>query len=244
METFYRKFTTVRFKSWFLDEARFKGFERLFRATNPNLPRYVAGQLYQNRLGPNLGKSIKQGLNPINPTLDIGTLEPNDPQAATVAYQPRATFASPRPSPNDLIANTEYLTGVMWTKKPVLVKITPLSFDQHTLHLFTTWRFGFSPKDYAVKNDTARFDIQRNKLINQVEGANEPIILVKDNDKYKLLEGYHRTMLNLLCPHDDSRGAPPDQIELLKQGNLNGIDFTKWLPVIIKAYVGTKTNAL
>lgn len=244
MERFYRKFTTVRFKSWFLDEARFKGFERLFRATNPNLPRYVASQLYQNRLGPNLGRSIKQGFNPISKTVDMPSDNQNDPLAATVAYQPKDTFVSPRPSPNEMIANTAYLKGVIWTKKPILVKITPLSFDNNTLNLFKTWHFGFSPKDHAVRNDTARFDIQRNKLVDQSEGENEPIILVKENDKYKLLEGYHRTMLNLLCPHDDTRGAPPDQIELLRQGNVNHVDFTKWLPVTIKAYVGKRENSV
>lgn len=230
----------MKFKDWLMKEIRFKGFERLFRASNPNLPKYVANQIYQNRLGPNLGNSIEKGFSPISQTIYVNPAHSYGPLASTIEYNPQSNFSSPRPSPSDMISNAKYLEGISWTKRPIVIKITPLSFDDQTLHLFKNWRFGFAPKDFVVKNDSARFDIQRKKLTQQLEGENEPLILVKVDGKYKLLEGYHRAMLNLLCPHDDTRGAPPDQIELLKNNNLRSLDFTKWLPVSVKAYIGTK----
>lgn len=227
----------MNFKDWFiLNELRYKGFQRQFLASNPSLPRYVANQLYQNKLSPSLGNSIKLQINPIAQTVDF---DPSgDQKHSTIDYK---FNSKPRLSPSNLLSNTDYLKGIVWTKKPTVVKLSPLSFDDNTLHLFKLWRFGFSPKDYAVHNDTERFNIQRNQLLSQPEGENEPIVLIYDNGKYKLVEGYHRTMVRLLCAHDDTKGAPPEQIELLKSGNINKLDFNQWQPVLVKAYVGNKT---
>jgi len=135
------------------------------------------------------------------------------------------------------------LKDIVWEKRPRTIEVGPLDFDQGTLGLFLQWRFGFAPKNQLVRNDTNRFAVQRKKLIDQIAGDNEPIIIVKEGNKYRLLEGYHRTMIFLLWPYQDVPGAPPDQIEILeKGGDPNMLDFAKWLRVPIKAYIGTKSG--
>lgn len=236
----------MNFKNWLneeeirTDEARMKGFYRQFRQANPHLPRYVADQIYSNKLGPELSRSIK-GYTAVMPTVIQPQSPPLDPLGATVDYVPHET---PRVSPGDLM-NKDFLRGVQWSKKPQVVQLSPLDFDENTLNLFLQWRFGFSPKDNVVRNDTERFEIQRKKLMDKLTQDNEPIVLVKDGNKYRLLEGYHRTMTYLLWPQAEQPGAPPDQIQMLQGGgDPKMLDLSKWMRVPIKAYIGVKQLAV
>lgn len=237
----------MNFKEWIrreeirTDEARMKGFHRQFLQANPHLPRYVANQIYSNKLGPELSRSIK-GYAAIMPTV----IQPQSPDfndlGATVDYIPQAE--TPRISPGDLM-NKDFLRGVQWAKKPQMVELSPLDFDENTLNLFLQWKFGFSPKDNMVRNDTERFEIQRKKLMDKINQDNEPIVLVKEGNKYRLLEGYHRTMTYLLWPQSDQPGAPPEQIQILQSGgDPKALDFSKWMRVPIKAYIGIKKLAV
>lgn len=57
------------------------------------------------------------------------------------------------------------------------------------------------------------------------------------------MEGWHRTMNYLVFDHNETIGAPQDQIEILKNGgDIRQIDFSKWRPVPISAFVGIKNN--
>lgn len=228
----------MNFKEWLkIDEARLKGFQKHFLRTHPHIPPYVAHQIYTNRLGPELSKSIKN-YKIIAPTVIQSKFNP-DPEK-TVDFVP--TAISPMLSPNDLL-NNEILKNVIWDKKPKMVELCPLDFEEGTLNLFLQWRFGFSPKDHLVRNDSNRFDIQKQKLIDRIENDNEPIVLIKIGNKYKLLEGYHRTMTYLLWPHQETPGAPLSQIAMLEKGeDPRKLDLTKWLRVPIKAYIGTKSE--
>jgi hypothetical protein len=144
-----------------------------------------------------------------------------------------------------MISGNQYLNEIVWPSKPTIVNLSPLDFDPTTLSVFINWRFGFSPKNHAVRNDSQRFDVQRQLLKAQQEGDNEPVIAIKEGNKYKLFEGFHRTMMMLLSPDDNSKGAPQDQIEILKQKeNTQNLDFSRWTPVPIKMYVGSKKQTI
>ncbi|MDF2422456.1 MAG: hypothetical protein OPY06_05545 [Nitrosopumilus sp.] len=163
---------------------------------------------------------------------------PVDPLGPTIDHI--SVDGPAKPSPNDLL-NKDFLKDIQWEKKPRVIEIGPLDFDENTLGLFLRWKFGFDPKDDKVRDDSNRFDIQRQQLANRIKEDNEPVIIVKEGNKYRLLEGYHRTMTYLIWPHEDQPGAPPEQIEILKAGgNPQLLDFSKWSRVPIKAYIGIK----
>lgn len=229
----------MKFKEWLnIDEARLKGFQKQFLRMHPNMPSYVAHQIYTNRLGPALSKSINK-YDQIKPTI----LSPQSPKRSLAATVDHDSFVmgSPRPSPNELL-NDEFLKSIKWEKKPKVIELSPLDFDQSTLGLFLKWRFGLSPKDNLVRNDSNRFDVQRKMLADRIKEDNEPIILIKDGNKWKLLEGYHRTMTYLLWPHEPQPGAPPDQLSFLEKGEDDKLDLTRWTRVPIKAYIGIKSE--
>jgi hypothetical protein len=231
------------FKDWLkLNEVRFKGLHRQFVNSHPEIPKYVGNQIYQNRIVPDFSKALKSHSASINANPYSPSYSNEDPNLApTVAYQANTPENTPRPSPAGMLSGNQYLNDIVWPPRPIVTNVSPLDFDQATLSIFINWRFGFSPKNHAVRNDSQRFDVQRQLLKAQQEGDNEPVIAIKEGDKYKLFEGFHRTMMLLLSPDDNTKGAPEDQIELLRQkGSLENLDFSRWTPVPIKMYVGSK----
>jgi hypothetical protein len=229
----------MNFKEWLdINEARLKGFQKQFLRMHPNMPAYVAHQLYTNKLGPALAKSIKN-YDAVRPTI-LAPQSPVGPLSPTVDHD-SFVVSSPMPSPHELL-NDEFIKSIQWEKKPKVIELSPLDFDEGTLGLFLRWRFGFAPKDNLVRNDSNRFDVQRQMLADRIKEDNEPIILVKDGNKWRLLEGYHRTMTYLLWPHEPQPGAPPDQMAVLEKGDDNKLDLTKWARVPIKAYIGIKSE--
>ena len=135
----------------------------------------------------------------------------------------------------------DLISGVRWTPKPVPVTVSPMSFTQETLDIFFRWKFGLNPNDKQVRNDTERFATQGKMAAERPEGSNEPVIMIREGNKYKLIEGFHRTMSYLLSAHDPNKGAPADQIRFLQQGgNVFDLDLKKWQPVKINAYVGVR----
>lgn len=229
----------MRFKEWLeLDESRFKGFQRQFRQSHPEIPDYVAKQFYYNRLSPHFGRMVQDYSAQVGSTVATPSADPNvDPRIAPTVLKTQTAVGSV-PSPIDVINGNDFLKDIFWMKKPAIVHVTPLDFDRTTLNLFLQWRFGFSPKDAAVRNDTHRFDVQRQMLMKQQEGKNEPVVMIKYGNQFKLIEGYHRTMLRLLSPHDPQKGAPPDQVQILQSGDLRQIDLSRWNPVPLRAYIG------
>lgn len=229
----------MKFKSWLnIDEARFKGLQRQFFTANPEMPKYVANQIYNSQMGPSFRRTIAMGGN--SPTIAFQP-EKMSHESPTIAFQPqRKVSIGLRQSPSQLSPD---LQGVVWSKTPIVIEVTPLDFDRNTLDLFLEWRFGYAPKNSDVTRDEKRFDFQRRLLQQRELGENEPIVLVKEAGKYRLIDGFHRTMVTLLHPFNDALGAPPDQKELLKNGrDLHSLDFSKWVPVPLKAFVGTKTT--
>lgn len=200
----------MRFSEWLkIDETRFKGFYRQYKQDHPNVPAYVLKQTYTNHMSPGMNRSISK----------------NSPNLNSM--------------PSQLMQKKNAISGVNWNKKPQIVVISPLSFNDETLNIFRVWKFGMKPNDNLVRNDTNRFNIQGQMAAKIPEGENEPIIMVRDGNKFKLIEGFHRVMSYLLSMHSPDAGAPEDHIEYLRSGgDPTKLDFSKWKPVKIKAYLG------
>ena len=97
-----------------------------------------------------------------------------------------------------------------------ILYVNPEDFDEYTIQAFIDREFG-EENTYLVPDDEARMEYQ--KKISKGDGKNEPIVVYKmKNGKYRLLEGWHRTM------------------SLLKLGD-NGEDFKNWDKVKIRAFV-------
>ena len=229
-----REYSQMKFKEWLeLNELRNKGFYRQFVQQNPQMPDHVRKDLYKNRIG----FSLKKMVSPDN-SIDMPTQSWNTVGASPTMGITR-TSASQLPSntPSRII-NAHNLENIQWPKKPSPVQITPLVFDEQTLNMMIQRRFGFKESP-SIRNDANRMATQRNMLPEVPTGDNEPIIMIKNGNKYKLLEGWHRTMTYLVFDHNEHIGAPQDQVELLKNGgDLNNLDFSRWRPVLIKAFIG------
>lgn len=200
-----------------MNEARFKGLQRHYMSQHPDVPKYVANQFYLNKIIPSFKQSIQK---------PSGSHQ-SDPNAETIA-------PSGHTLPSEILHGNEDIEGITWNQKPTQIEIHPLKFDNQTSNIFLHWKFGYAPQDKYVRNDSARFDVQRN-MMQKNTGKNEPVVVLNTGSRLKLMEGFHRTMLFLLS------GAPQDQIEILKNGqDLNGLNFHSWKPVKIWAYVGEK----
>jgi len=206
------------FKAWLaeqeLEEARFKGLQRMFRQEHPDMPRYVQKDLYNTRIGHTLNTIIKKGSDPSQTSSNI----PND--SATKIFKASA------------------FRDATWSKKPEILKgrsgnygITPNDFTMRTRTYFLDRQFGYRVED-RIHNDGQRTAIQKNLMTARGEGNNEPIIVAQTLKGYDLLEGWHRTMNYLL------QGCPPDQAEALQAGLIDRINFGLWKPVQLQAYVG------
>lgn len=206
-----------------LAESRFKGFKRQFVGANPGLPQYVANDLYNNRVGYSLGKRLKKDMGVAPTTGNLG-----DQETTPSRIMPTGVT-------KDILGSHGNFQNITWSK-PMVINISPKDFDEDTLRIFLVRQFGFNPTE-KIRKDAFRTTTQRELLVNR--GANnEPIIVVKNGNKYKLLEGWHRTMSYLVSQ------APPDQIDALKQGDATQLNFARWKKVPIRAYVGEMPNVV
>jgi hypothetical protein len=223
----------MRFKEWLeLSEERFKGLHRMFIGQyGKDIPRPAERDLYQSRVS-----DLMKGIMRRRASNNIGsktTLPMGDSQ--TVDFDPHQWPSTPGQIMNHPEVAT--LKGVQWGKGPMEIQVTPLDFDQETLERFLVRRFGFDNRN-QIRNDAQRMATQNALMNDRGMGSNEPIIVVKQGNKYKLLEGWHRTMAYLIYAQNPNFGAPPDQIELIKNGKMYAVDFTRWKPVRIRAWVG------
>lgn len=227
----------MRFKDWMqLDESRFKGFKRQFQQQYPEIPTYVANQMYQDRFGPQMGQVANHAANVLQQQIMMSDTPPALQQ--TLAHIPPPQ----NQSPTDILSNSgDWLQGVNWIQKPVTITVGPFDFDERTQALFRHFRFGFNPQDDRVRDDSNRHRTQRSLAQFRKAGQNEPIIAIRENGRYRLISGFHRTMSYLLSAHDAKQGAPADQVEILRTGgDIRGLDLNRWRPVPLKAYIGIK----
>jgi hypothetical protein len=98
-----------------------------------------------------------------------------------------------------------------------ILNVNPEDFSDTTVNGFLDRAFG-DEDAYLVPDDKERTKIQRQKAKN--DATNEPVIVVKKDGKYELIEGWHRTMAALLLGD-------------------NGEDMKNWDKVKIRSWVST-----
>ena len=244
----------MKFKEWInLDEVRYGGLWAKWKAAHPNVPDYVLKQMYinhissgmRNEIDPDWQSKKKSNQQSNDPTT---TYLANPPQSSTPSNSQTTTTVGWMPKqpqqanniynnlPSDIMRRRDMLSGISWNKKPQIIDVNPLSFDQRTLKTFLSWQFGYNALNH-VRDDAGRTQTQRQLASQRKDGENEPIIMIDlGQGIYQLIEGFHRTSSYLL------QGAPPDQLELIKNGQTANLDFSKWRPIKIKAYIGRKAN--
>lgn len=226
----------MKFKTW-INETN-KGLVRMFRQQAPNLPKYVAKQVLQNRINP-LWQNTLTAKSPtiLGPTAkypnDQNTETPNA-ETQTMVYgsnQKRPTYSNIKDIFGDKSVSS--ISGNnKWELK--VIEIHPLMFTNDTIQAFLSHNFGSSPDlNNRVKNHSERMKTQSDLALTRTNGSNEPIILVKDNNKYRMQEGWHRLYSYLM-----QFSAPPEEKQKIENGQINQINFNAWKPVKIKAYIG------
>lgn len=231
------------FKNWFnVNELRYKGLWRQFKQDNPNIPVAAAKDIYNNRPAHVMRRMLAAHQHAVAPTTAYMSASTDNP---TTGFQPMSNITVKDSSnlPTQILSHHSY-KDYQWTPKPIVVQVTPNDFSSSTLGIFLARRFGFLT-DNHVRDDANRMKMQGQLMNTRGAGENEPVIMIKrDDNKYDLIEGWHRTMNYLVYDGDDKYGAPNDQIALLKNASMpvNDIDLNKWRPVPIKAWLGTKGN--
>ena len=218
MDELHKEFATMKFKKWIIEELN-KGLVRQFKQQQPNLPNYVAKQVLQNRVAPLFNKTV----NSMSPTISMNTTN------AQIAMSPGAYS-----KPSDMFQDKTVTTiGNNKNWKLQVIEVHPLHFDQETIQSFLSHQFGSSPILSKVKNHDIRMQTQSDLASQRGQGENEPIIVVRNGDKYKMEEGWHRLYSYLM-----NYSAPPEEKQKIDSGNSHTVDLTVWKPVKIKAYVG------
>lgn len=206
------------FKNWIINEIRYKGLYRMWQQKNPEMPKYAQHDLYTHNFGYAMRHLLK---NTDDTSMNQGgyTRDNNSPIPSN---SPDRIFDSKR---------AKEIKDIIWAKKPQIISINPNDIEPETLDIIKYRNFGYKAFE-QIPRDAERTETQR-KLTN-TNGKNEPVIIVKTMTGYKLVEGWHRTMSILL------QGAPPEQLEMVKKGDYSKVDFSKWAPVKINAYIGIK----
>jgi hypothetical protein len=169
-------------------------------------------------------------------------------QPSTVAFSPDLASRGVRRTPDsDLPSNTpsritqaQGLRDYHWEE--LVINVDPSDFVGESLNNWISRHFGY--KEYGVRDDLERTDRQRGRYSTPegapvADGNNEPVIIVREGNKFRLIEGFHRTMWLLLA------GAPEEQRQALMDLRTDPreyLDFDPWREVPIKAFVGTKPS--
>jgi hypothetical protein len=227
----------MKFRDWLMNETRFKGLQRMYqsRFREPDqpdgkrgrytTPPFVVNQMYKATISPKFEKAFGSALShnaSSTPTTPASTVATADSQDQSLVRSPSSLI-----NDNDKIGNAKFM------KKPIVVDLHPLNLDGASLGRIVHFRFGLSPDDERISNDTQRYTTQRQLALSRGEGGNEPIVLIKHNEnEYEIIDGYHRVANYLL------QGAPPEEQALVQSGDFISINFDKWKPVKMMAYVG------
>jgi len=176
------------FKEWLQESSGKNAFNRMVmqHPDYQNLHPYVRGEFVKSSFGSAINSSANRAMNSRNAGQSTQVMQPSE-----------------------FLNNSPYRNRD-WSR-PTIVQITPTMFDNQTLDWFITRCFGLRPLP-DINNDQQRMATQKSKLNQTEPGSNEPIILFQDGDKYKLQEGWHRTMNILLW-----QSASPEQAQILQQ---------------------------
>jgi len=211
------------FSEWvLLRETRFKGLMRQFRQEHPTMPRYVQNDLYSNRVGYAFGKLL-------------GQQQAQAPTAGMDSIQTKPT--SSRGNLPSTVMKLAGMKNIQWSQQSEPLQgssgqgVTPADFTKKTVNYFVHRKFGIRVEK-QIRNDAERMTKQKEIMMKRGQGGNEPVIVIQTKEGFELLEGWHRTMNYLMS------GCPADQLEMIKTGQFQEVDFSKWTPVQVNAFVG------
>jgi hypothetical protein len=198
------------FKNFIMQEQKLKGLFRQFQQEHPNLPQYVQKDMFSNATG-RLNRKIQN--NKFSPS-NGDTVKDYD------NYQYKIDFVK----------------NLKFTKKPKKILISPTNLHPDTLATMQFYRFGY--KRANVINDKERTNTQR-EIASKNVGDNQPVVFVFYENKYYLIEGWHRTQAILLlnAPEEDKQKLQNFYIPI------NQINFSAWEPILINAYIGYTENS-
>lgn len=250
----------MNFKGWFQADEMRKPYRDYMQRMFPDMPPQVRHELGTNTVVPQLKKiagntsgntspierspfkqsQVRRG--PVNSKEAMfGTTvpyvqppEPEPEEDKTISYPAQGN--SPYSSANELIDQDEKIQkfrSAQWPDSPEIITVNLDAFAPRTQDTIKFLRFGFAD-NIPVKRHQQRMGDQEELMKTRGSDEMEPVIVIKQSDGYELLEGWHRVMNYLLS------GASPEEKEALMQGNMSAyeVDYDKWRPVKIKAYVG------
>lgn len=225
----------MKFKNWIVNEIN-KGLARHFQQQNPNLPKYVAKQVLQNRVAPLWRNTIAAK----TPTVELNNTPPKIQAIQQTMLYTQPQESDPRkPTYNSLsdMYKDNSVSSISnnnnWQLQ--VVEVHPLNFTKDTIDAFLSHQFGSSPSlSKGVKNHDERMKTQSSLAGERGEGNNEPIIMIRDGDKFRMQEGWHR-----LYSYLTKFSAPPEEQEKINSGQSHTVDFNVWKPVRVKAYIGS-----
>ena len=109
---------------------------------------------------------------------------------------------------------------------PQKINVNPFDFDQETQQQFLERGFGQVAAQWSP-DDLQRTNTQHKVISSQLPGNNQPVIIIMNQNKYNLIEGWHRTMAILLQ-------GKPEQIQVNDVAN-----WGRWSRVPLQAMVAT-----
>jgi len=118
---------------------------------------------------------------------------------------------------DDIYEQFEDFIDLQWSKKVITVNIS--DFTKSSQRDMVRRKMG-QKEEEGVPNDIQRNEKQKELMDKYGEGNNEPVILIKTNKGYDLMEGWHRTM------------------SILSLGSDGTNNYKKWRKVKIKAWIG------
>lgn len=104
------------------------------------------------------------------------------------------------------------------------IKVNPFDFDQETQQQFLERGFGQVAASWSA-NDLQRTTTQQSIISSQLSGNNQPVLIIINQNKHNLIEGWHRTMTILLQ-------GKPGELQVNDVAN-----WGKWNRVLLQAWV-------
>jgi len=222
----------MKFREWFhISEIR-KPYRDYLSRMFPNMPPEVRHELGTNEIIP----KIKQ--------MAAGNGNGNDPRnTPTVNHVPTSTAnqnTSQYNSPDDIINKNEKVkkyTNADWSEEEI-IDIHMHNLNPSTQEKIKFFQFGFRPIPLK-RHDQRMKDQEKLRQTVDVENMNA-IITLQTPQGLELLEGWHRVFNYLLS------GAPPEEANAIRNGTLNAldVDYSRWKPVKIKAFIGRPKKEL
>jgi hypothetical protein len=125
---------------------------------------------------------------------------------------------NPNADADDVYEEFSDWADIKWKRK--VLEVNPKDFTKKNQKKFSQRNYGNRNPD-GIEDDEARIKFQQDLMKKTKPGTNEAVIVVNSGSTYKLMEGWHRTMV------------------ILSLGDNGDKDPTKWNKVKLRAWVGT-----